>query len=416
MTFAVKPEDLVGYAKMLDGGVHDEVYEMRSLLHDGTMTTTATFRGKAMYHKGDSTDVLPANSGNALAIIAASHRDFQRGADTFVTAMDRATSDAALGLSAMSIDYRATDDDNAEAIESVFPGEVVARNHLATKQDADPFTYQDGDYGAQQLYGVELAGDHFDFQQYLPQPGSASVFGADVSLSLLSESNMVAAKDFAKKWLEIDVDRLIGIFDGDWNTVLDASHSVDQIAARATNVAANVRRGNTNLDVTWDGAASEVAYQFFSAHAGNIEGQNDNLTDLARLYRDTADDIGGIAKAAAGNLSLFLDEVGVISDFLPADPGKLGVTKENGKWTLDVKDLAVTILTVTADAVLMEALSVAIKSALDMWTFNVYPLGEAARARARDMAATAADIHTAITDAAATFGHVDTGTPAATPA
>jgi hypothetical protein len=116
-------------------------------------------------------------------------------------------------------------------------------------------------------------------------------------------------------WINSAVEGLTGVdvfgwmtgwVSGDWSAIWKFGDAMSNLGDCLQQVAINIQKGVIDLDLSWDGNASDAAYQYFSDFAAAVSGQQRSLYDIVDNYHKAAvgawelsNQLGNIMQAVA---------------------------------------------------------------------------------------------------------------------
>lgn len=98
-------------------------------------------------------------------------------------------------------------------------------------------------------------------------------------------------------WINAAIEALTGVdviswmtdyLAGDWAAIWKFGDAMGHLADCLQQFGINIQQGAINLDPSWDGNASDAAYQYFSHLAAAVSGQKAPLYDIAENYHQAA--------------------------------------------------------------------------------------------------------------------------------
>jgi hypothetical protein len=116
-------------------------------------------------------------------------------------------------------------------------------------------------------------------------------------------------------WINAAIQELTGVdvlewiaewLSGEWDAIWKFGDAMGNLAECLQQLGFNIQRGVVDLDLTWDGNASDAAYQYFSSLATALSDQHLPLQNIGEDYHkaalgawELADQLGNIMQAIA---------------------------------------------------------------------------------------------------------------------
>lgn len=98
-------------------------------------------------------------------------------------------------------------------------------------------------------------------------------------------------------WINAAIEGLTGVdvfgwmagwVSGDWSAIWKFGDAMNNVGGCLQQLGINIQQGMLDLDLTWDGNASDAAYQYFSDFAASVSGQQMSLHDVVDNYHKAA--------------------------------------------------------------------------------------------------------------------------------
>lgn len=183
--------------------------------------------------------------------------------------------------------YRATDRDEAAQLDATYPGSKAS----AGASGGDPHDFADASDAADTLKPpdgdsnnpiVKYASGHADEFQMSPVQktlGTALDIGSPSAMAVEASKLLFDFDPFAvcTNW----------VF-GDWNTYNDCADVWANLASFCDAVAANVRKGNQTVGLSWDGNAADAATVYFDEFSKKLDEIKETFESLRSCYAQAA--------------------------------------------------------------------------------------------------------------------------------
>jgi hypothetical protein len=98
-------------------------------------------------------------------------------------------------------------------------------------------------------------------------------------------------------WINTAIEKLTGVdvfgwvtewLSGDWAAIWRFGDAMGYLAQSVQQLGINIQQGMIDLDSSWDGNASDAAYQYFSGLASSVSGQQGPLSEIRANYHKAA--------------------------------------------------------------------------------------------------------------------------------
>ncbi|MEV1026209.1 hypothetical protein [Streptomyces sp. NPDC050264] len=94
---------------------------------------------------------------------------------------------------------------------------------------------------------------------------------------------------------------------GDWQSYADCADAWDSLGRACADIAANIRHGNSVLDLTWHGRAADAAWKYFENSATKLEATREAFHDLRDRYLHVATIVFSFAETVKGGIAEICD-------------------------------------------------------------------------------------------------------------
>ncbi|GAA2323564.1 hypothetical protein OKJ48_17930 [Streptomyces kunmingensis] len=283
MTLAVKSADLVGYA--------------------GLVRRAAGDCGTARAYLDRSTAIDSSLIGELWDGAVGDHEKRVREARDVLGRFD-AILDASVGeLKKTAAWYDSIDLTQARKLDATYPG--VTPSHVPRPRPSGGTSFRDVSDAGSRLKppgGADgwLQG-HLAELEFAPANKVAGTLLDFGSVSALANEGLKFAFGYdilgnVTNWLM-----------GDWQSYADCADAWDCLGGACSDMAANIRHGNSVLDVTWQGNAADAAWKYFDNSAGKLDATRDAFHDLRDRYLNVARLVFSFAETAKGAIAEICD-------------------------------------------------------------------------------------------------------------
>lgn len=286
MNFRVEPGAIDGFSKLVGRAA------------DGS--------AQAVSYTGTHTQIDKSVGGQAWDLVAGDHDHYVSEAKKALEKVKSVLESSEKELAGTAKYYRETDRDEAAKLDATYPGSKVAdggsggdSQDFSDASDAvDTLKPPDGD-SSNPL--VKYGSGHADEYQMNPVQktlGSVLDLGSPSAMAVEASKLLFDFDPFAEatNW----------VF-GDWNKYNDCSDVWGNLASFCDAVAANIRKGNQNVGLSWDGNASDAATVYFDEFSKKLGEIKETFESLKSCYAQAAQMAFQFAEFLKSFLVMFCD-------------------------------------------------------------------------------------------------------------
>jgi uncharacterized protein YukE len=286
VNFRVEPGAIDGFAKLVGRAA------------DGA--------AQAVSYTSAHTQIEKSAGGEAWDLVAGDHDQYVSEAKKALEKVKSVLESSQKELAGTAKYYRETDGDTAAKLDATYPGSKVSGGDSGgDSQDfsdaGDAMDALKPPAGDSDNPLVKYGSGHADEYQMSPvQKTLGSV------LDLGSPSAM--AVEASKLLFDFDPFGVVTnwVF-GDWNSYNDCSDAWGSLASFCDAVAANVRKGNQNVSLSWDGNAANAATVYFDEFTKKLDEIKETFKSLQQCYAQAAQMAFQFAEFLKSFLVMFCD-------------------------------------------------------------------------------------------------------------
>ncbi|MFC8515130.1 hypothetical protein [Streptomyces sp. NPDC057257] len=286
MDFRVEPGAIDGFSKLVGRAA------------DGS--------AQAVTYTGANARIEKTAGGDAWDLVAGDHDHYVSEAKKALEKVKGVLESSAKELTGTAKYYRETDRGEAAKLDATYPGSKVP----AGPSGGDPQDFSDASDAVDTLKApggdssnplVKYASGHAD--EYKMSPVQKTLGSA---LDLGSPSAM--AVEASKLLFDFDPFAVVTnwVF-GDWNSYNDCSDVWGNLASFCDAVAANIRKGNQNVGLSWDGNAADAATVYFDEFEKKLGEIKETFKSLQSCYAQAAQLAFQFAEFLKSFLVMFCD-------------------------------------------------------------------------------------------------------------
>ncbi|MGI5378626.1 hypothetical protein ACQEV2_31125 [Streptomyces sp. CA-251387] len=285
MNFHVEPGAIDGFAKLVgraaDGGAQAATYV------------------------GTHAQIDNSVGGAAWDLVAGDHDSYVSEAKKALEKVKSVLEASQKELTGTAKYYRETDTDEAAKLDATYPGSKVSGGGSG----GDPQDFSDASDAVDTLKPpsdptnplAKYASGHADEYQMSPVQktlGSALDLGSPSAMAVEASKLLFDFDPFAEctNW----------VF-GDWNKYNDCADVWGNLASFCDAVAANVRKGNQNVGLSWDGNAANAATVYFDEFTKKLDEIKETFKSLQSCYSQAAQMAFQFAEFLKSFLVMFCD-------------------------------------------------------------------------------------------------------------
>ena len=285
MTLAVKSEDLVGFSRLVHRAGGD--------------------CGSARAYLDRSTDIDSSFVGDLWDWALGDHTRRVRDARDVLSRFDTILGASVSELKKTATWYDSVDLEQARRIDATYPAVKLSAVPRTRPSPSGGTSFQDvrdavsrlkppgGSDGWLQGHLAEL-----EFAPANKAAGTLLDFG---SVSALANEGL----KFAFGWDVLG--HITNWLAGDWQSYADCADVWDCLGNACTDMAANIRQGNSVLGLTWQGNAADAAWKYFANSAAKLESASEAFHDLRDRYQNVATLVYSFAEVVKGGVAELCD-------------------------------------------------------------------------------------------------------------
>ncbi|MFF7190997.1 WXG100 family type VII secretion target [Streptomyces sp. NPDC008222] len=286
MGFRVDPGAIDGFSKLVGRGA------------DGS--------AQAVSYTGTNAQIDKTAGGDLWDLVAGDHDHYVSEAKKALDKVRGVLESSAKELTGTAKYYRETDRDEAAKFDATYPGSKAP----ALGSGGDPHDFSDAEDAVETLKApgggsnnlfVKYVSGHVDEYKMNPVQktlGSALDLGSPSAMAVEASKLLFDFDPFAEvtNW----------VF-GDWNKYNDCSDVWGKLASFCDSVAANIRKGNQNIGLSWDGNAADAATVYFDEFSKKLEEIKSTFDSLQTCYAQAAQMAFQFAEFLKSFLVMFSD-------------------------------------------------------------------------------------------------------------
>ncbi|MEU0744202.1 hypothetical protein [Streptomyces sp. NPDC006134] len=286
MNFRVEPGAIDGFSKLVGRAA------------DGS--------AQAVSYAGTHTQIDKSMGGDAWDLVAGDHDRYVSEAKKALEKVKSVLEASEKELAGTARYYRETDRDEAAKLDATYPGSKVS----AGGSGGDAHDFSDASDAADTLKPpggdsnnpfAKYASGHADEYKMNPVQktlGSVLDLGSPSAMAVEASKLLFDFDPFAvaTNW----------VF-GDWNKYNDCSDAWGNLASFCEAVAANVRKGNQNVALSWDGNAANAATVYFDEFSKKLDEIKETFKSLQESYAQAAQMAFQFAEFLKSFLVMFCD-------------------------------------------------------------------------------------------------------------
>lgn len=286
MDFRVDPEAIEGFSKLVG--------------------RAADHSAQAVTYASSNTQIDKVAGGELWDLVAGDHDSYVSEAKKALGKIQRVLESSKRELAGSARYYRETDRDEATRMDTAYPGSKAP----ADASKGDPGDFTDAADAAEKLKKpdgdssnpfVKYGSGHADEYKMSPVQktlGSALDLGSPSAMAVEASKLLFDFDPFAEatNW----------VF-GDWNGYNDCADAWGNLAAFCDALAANVRKGNRHMGLTWNGNAADAATVYFDEFRTKLGKIQETFESLRDCYTQAAQMAFQFAEFLKSFLVMFCD-------------------------------------------------------------------------------------------------------------
>ncbi|NUP25059.1 MAG: hypothetical protein HOZ81_55180 [Streptomyces sp.] len=292
MGFEVEPDAIQGFASLVSRGA------------DGAT--------KAVDYAGNNTQIDKAVGGALWDMVAGSHDEYVESAKKALRKAHSVLNSSQSELSKSAKYYRETDTETAAKMDATYPGSKGgggapsgggSGSDFADAQDASA-TLKKPDGGSDNPL-IAYGQGHAD--EYMMNPVQKTL---GTVLDLGSPSTV--AVEAVKLLFGVDIFGEINNWVlGDWTKYKDCAEVWSNLGSFCDAVAANLKKGTTNVGVTWQGNAYDAAKVYFDEFSKKLADFKETFDSLRQCYDAAAQEVFQLAELLKSGV-VFIADMAII--------------------------------------------------------------------------------------------------------
>ncbi|MET9828516.1 type VII secretion target [Streptomyces sp. NPDC006385] len=292
MGFRVEPDAIQGFASLVGRGADDAA--------------------KAVEFASNNTQIDKAVGGQLWDLVAGDHDQYVDSAKKALGKVQSVLNSSRTELSKSAKYYRETDAEEAAKMDATYPGSKGGGgapsaggngSDFADAQDASGLLKKPEGDSDNPL--VKYAQGHVD--EYNMNPVQKTL-GTIMDLG----SPSTVAVEAVKLLFGVDIFGEINNWVlGDWNTYKDCAEVWGKLGSFCDAVAANLKKGTTNVGVTWEGNAYDAAKVYFDEFSKKLADFKETFDSLKSCYNAAAQEVFQLAEILKAGV-VFIADMAII--------------------------------------------------------------------------------------------------------
>jgi len=261
---------------------------------------------QAVSYTGTNAQIEKSLGGEAWDLVAGDHDQYVSEAKKALEKVKGVLEASQKELAGTAKYYRETDTDEAAKLDATYPGSKVpggdpGGNPQDFSDASDAVDTLKPPAGDSSTPFVKYGSGHVDEYKMNPVQktlGSVLDIGSPSAMAVEASKLLFDFDPFgvATNWVL-----------GDWNSYNDCSDVWGNLASFCDAVAANVRKGNQNVGLSWDGNAADAATVYFDEFSKKLDEIKETFKSLQTCYAQAAQLAFQFAEFLKSFLVMFCD-------------------------------------------------------------------------------------------------------------